>query len=80
VALLKLWVPSWECAYGDLSEIQAIGKIPLVTTGIRFRKKTTDRAVIFWTANRAGVLHSLELRGLTVSCAPVRFYNLDPER
>jgi hypothetical protein len=41
--------PVWEAHYEDLAEVQAIGKIPLVTTGIRLRAKSTNDWVIFRT-------------------------------
>jgi hypothetical protein len=82
VSFLKEYVPTWECAYGDLLGIHAIGRLPFVMPpGIRFhRESRTSDIVIFWTTNRRTILQSLKKRGLNVSLEPIRFRDWDPER
>jgi hypothetical protein len=80
VAFLKDYVPVWECAYGNVLGIQAIGRPPFVMPpGIRVHKESTGfDVVIFWTTNRRTILRSLRKRGLEMSFEPIRFRDWDP--
>jgi hypothetical protein len=56
--LLAQFVPTWEIRYDDLAEVQAVGKIPLFSTGVRFRATSTNEWIVFWTFNRPKVLQA----------------------
>src|ERR1700686_1798696 len=73
VWILKVLVPTWEATYEDIVEVQAMGRISLVTTGIRFRTRSTNEWVIFWTLRRPEVLQAIAEKGLVVNADPVRF-------
>jgi len=78
--LLRGLVPIWEARLLELSEVQAIGNIPLFTTGIRFRIESTSDWIIFWTTQRSVVLWRLESLGLKVSAEPLPFNHFKPGR
>jgi hypothetical protein len=72
-------VPSWAARYDELTEVQAVGKISLFTTGVRFR--ASDGAwVVFWTRDRIAVMEAFASRGVAVNTEPIRFNFLHPER
>jgi hypothetical protein len=73
-------IPVWEARYDELSEIQAVGRIPLFSTGIRFRIAATNEWVIFWSPDRPAVLQAIGAHGLVANHRPIRFRNLDPGR
>lgn len=79
--LLKLMAVTWEALYEELIEVQAVGKIPLLTTGIRFRVKSRENSwVIFWCLRRKRVLQALTDRGVAVRNEPDRLHLFDPGR
>jgi len=73
-------VPVWEASYGELAEVQPVGRIRGWSTGLRFRTGGTDQWVIFWTADRDGIMTSLRTHGVSVSPVVQRFQFLDPGR
>jgi len=74
-------IPVWEAAYGDVVEVQAVGKIKWLSTGIRIRVERGDNDwVVFWTVRRPQVLEAIEAQGIPVNRAPVRFYLSNPTR
>lgn len=79
IRALKSIVPVWEIRYDDVREAQAVGKIPVVSTGIRFRSQSSSAWIIFWTTRRTVVLEALIDKGVVVNAIPVRFHFLRPE-
>ena len=76
---MKSIVPVWEIRYDDVREAQAVGKIPVLSTGIRFRSQSSSAWIIFWTTRRSAVLKALIDKGVVVNATPVRFHFLRPE-
>ena len=76
--LLRHAVPVWQARYDDLAEVQAVGKMPLIATGIRFRTASTGEWAVFWTSDRPRVLQALSAHGLDVKTEPIRFRYTDP--
>jgi hypothetical protein len=72
-SLLSLMVPTWEARFDELDDIQAIGRLKGLTTGILLRKAQSHEWVVFWTLNRDEVFTALEHMGIIVSREPVRF-------
>ncbi len=74
-------VPVWEVRFDEISEVSAVGKIPLFSTGVRLRTKSgAGDWAVFWTVHRPRVLQALADRGLEVERRPVRFHYLNPGR
>ena len=72
-------MPTWEARYEEITNVAAVGRVPVMTHGVRFR--TVDGEwVVFWAINRGKVLRTLAARGLAVAPKPVRFHFLDPGR
>jgi hypothetical protein len=58
--LLGAYAPVWEAGYPELTEVRAVGRIPLVTTGIRFGCASGDPSwAVFWCPSRERVLRVL---------------------
>ncbi len=72
--LLRGLVPQWEARFDELREVQAVGKIKWLSTGIRFRTERVDDWIVFWTIHRPRVLASIENFGVTVNPDPKRVY------
>ncbi len=70
----------WEAVFSELNEVQAVGSIKGLTTGIRFRTQRQHEWVIFWTSDRPGVVAGLEARGVAVDAVPVRLHLFHPGR
>jgi len=78
---LQSVAPIWEARYLELTEVRAVGKIPLLTTGIRFRVTRSENSwAIFWTARRRRVLQALIDRGVEVRTDADRLNFLNPGR
>ena len=73
-------IPTWEALYTEIVDVQAVGKFPLLTTGIRITIRPNREWVIFWSLHRPNVLRDLAGRGLEVHADPVRFRFFDPGR
>src|SRR5664280_3276703 len=56
--LLRHAVPVWQARYDDLAEVQAVGKMPLIATGIRFRTAST---CLLYTSDAADEEDSVDL-------------------
>jgi hypothetical protein len=80
IRVLRWLVPVWEIRFDDVSEVQAVGRIPLFTTGIRIRARSTNECIIFWSVNRASVLDALSAIGLPVNSRPIRIRYWNPGR
>jgi len=79
--ILKALAPVWEASYQELNEVRAVGKIPLFTTGIRFRVPSDENSwAIFWCLRRQRVLQALIDRGLEVRVDADRLNFLNPGR
>jgi hypothetical protein len=78
--LLAQFVPTWEIRYDDLAEVQAVGKTPLFSTGVRFRAASTNEWIVFWTFNRPKVLQAISNHGVQVNSLPIRVRYTDPGR
>ena len=78
--LFSIIVPVWEARYDELTEVQAVGRIPLITTGIRFRVGTGEDWIIFWSFNRARILRQLIELGVAAGTTPGRFHLFSPGR
>ncbi len=78
--LLRPWVPQWEVRFDEIREVQAVGRIWWVSTGIRIRTESYEDWIVFWTVNRTHVLSSIAAFGVTVSRTPKRFYFFSPGR
>jgi hypothetical protein len=79
--LMRSIAPVWEANYKELTEVRAVGKIPLFTTGVRLRVATGENSwAIFWCLRRERVLLALRERGLDVQADPDRLNALDPGR
>jgi len=77
--VLRAMFPIWEARYEELSEVRAIGKFPLLATGVRFRVAEGENGwSIFWYLRRRRVLQALEERGLCVRADPLRLNVLNP--
>src|SRR5664280_1118756 len=76
--LLRHAVPVWQARYDDLAEVQAVGKVPLIATGSRFRTASTGEWAVFWTSERPRVLQALSAHGVDVKAEPIRFRYTDP--
>ncbi|HUC15622.1 MAG TPA: hypothetical protein VMS00_14325 [Acidimicrobiales bacterium] len=72
-------MPVWEARYDELTEVSAIGPIPLMNWGVRFRV-ASDEWIVFWTLRRSKVLQEVAARGVTVNTKPVRFRYFHPGR
>ena len=70
----------WEARYADLANVQSVGNVPLLNTGIRFRDRSTGDWVIFWTNHRAQVLQTLREKGIAVDAETARFHFFHPDR
>ena len=80
VRFLRFLVPTWEARYDELIEVQAVGKIPLFSTGIRFRLTSTNQWIIYWTPDRPTVLQSIAAHGMSVNPNAIRFRYWNPGR
>ena len=78
--LMRRSVPVWQARYDDLAEVQAVGKTPLIATGIRFRTASTGEWAVFWTSERPRVFQALSAHGVDVKAEPIRFRYTDPGR
>lgn len=78
VRFLRFVVPIWEARYDELAEVQAVGRIPLFTTGIRFRTETADEWIVYWTPERSTVMRALAAHGVKINTDPVRLHFLNP--
>jgi hypothetical protein len=72
--LLRGLIPTWAARFDEIKEVQAIGSIKWVTTGIRFRTGEHSDWIVFWTIHRGRVLESLREMGLNVETRPVRLH------
>lgn len=80
IRALRSLVPVWEIRYDDVGEAQAVGKIPILSAGIRLRSRSSSEWIVFWTGRRrTAVLKALIDKGVSVSATPVRFHFLHPE-
>jgi len=59
----------WNANLTQLVAVQAIGYIPLFTSGVGFVDSEGSR-VIFWTAKRGKLLNELASMGVTVQRSP----------
>ena len=74
----KSVVPIWEALFDELTEVQAVGRIKWLSTGIRFRAGSQGEWVVFWAHDRPQVLASVQERGVGVNPVPVPFRYLSP--
>ena len=65
-------VPTWEARYDELTAVQAVGKIPLFSTGVCFRAGDAKDWIVFWTMERPTVMEAFASRGVVVSTKPTR--------
>jgi len=65
-------LPLWEARYSELIEAQPVGRVPLLSTGVRFRT-TGNEWIVFWTAHRGRVMAAVASHGVKVVPTPVRF-------
>jgi hypothetical protein len=80
IRLLRSMIPRWEARFEELQEVQAVGRIQLLTTGVRLRTGGADSWIIFWTAHRSQVLETIKSFDVAVDPAPRRLYLLNPGR
>jgi hypothetical protein len=74
-------MPNWEARYDELTEVQAVGRTPLFSTGIRFRGAEPHEWIVFWVmTGRQDVLTRIESHGVPVGREAVRFYYTNPSR
>lgn len=79
--LLRALAPLWEASYQELIEVRAVGKIPLFTTGIRFRVSSGENSwAIFWCVRRGRVLQAIIDRHVEVQADADRLNFLNPGR
>gem|GEM_PF-2988106 len=73
--------PTWEARYDELSEVRAVGKLPIVTTGVRLRVGDgEDEWVVFWHFRRRKPMQALENRGIRVRWDADRLNYFNPGR
>jgi hypothetical protein len=77
---LQRLIPLWEARWDEIEEIQAVGKIPWLSTGIRIRTQPDHRWVIFWTFHRDLVMSDFQKQGIKVNISPVSFNIVNPGR
>lgn len=78
--VLRTFVPVWEAFYGEIGEVQAVGRIPWFTTGIRIRTTSSAEWVVYWTRKRKKVLGAMVAQGLQANCDPLRFHFINPNK
>jgi hypothetical protein len=76
--MFRAITPVWEASFREIRDVQAVGKVQPLTTGIRFRLDSRNESAIFWSAHRPEVLADLAGVGLTVNGDPVRLNTLNP--
>jgi hypothetical protein len=72
-------IPTWEARFDELSQVQAIGRVPIWNEGIRFGVHNERDRPIFWSTRRESILADFVKAGVSVNAMPIRMNFLNPE-
>lgn len=78
VKILRGLIPTWEARFDELSQVQAIGKIPLWNQGIRFSIHNAHARPIFWSTHRESIMAEFAKAGVAIRVTPIRMKFLNP--